>query len=234
MRDFTMLKHIILTMVGVLMSAQASLAADRSEVNLIGYSEGGAYFAFEEFGIQDGSGFSYSTIFVIDVAADKWVAGAPFHYQADDETTSLAQARGEAFSLAQPALTSLAISYPAQFLAYQAIGEATPVASELEFNVPGHTGVDAMWGDYKLEISLIDLPTGSNCDGLLEESQFLYADTNKVPTSRGCPITYRISGIVVPYQDFALTHSIALISVWSFGFEGPDRRFIAVPFSYGG
>ena len=51
------------------------LAGDRALIDLIGYSEDGRIFAFEEFGIQDGSGFPYSNIYVVDLPADKWAYG---------------------------------------------------------------------------------------------------------------------------------------------------------------
>ncbi len=52
---------------------------------MIGYSEDGNYFAFEQFGIQDGSGFAFSDVFVIDLVNDKWTAGSPFEVEAEDE-----------------------------------------------------------------------------------------------------------------------------------------------------
>ena len=50
--------------------AAPASAGDRAQFNPIGFSEDGRYFAFEEFGIQDGSGFPYSNTFIIDLPAD--------------------------------------------------------------------------------------------------------------------------------------------------------------------
>ena len=48
--------------------AGPALAGDRAVIDFIGYSADSRYFAFEEFGIQDGSGFPYSSIYIIDLA----------------------------------------------------------------------------------------------------------------------------------------------------------------------
>jgi len=223
----------------------STFAADRAGYDLIGYSPDGAYFAFEEYGIQDGSGFAYSTIFVLDVAQDKWVAGAPYRFQADDEGVSLFAARIAARTMAEAAISSLNITHPAQALAVKADGDPANPDLELPFNLPGHTGVDAMWGEYELQLAIFNVPSAMDCSAFLEDGSqgfalYLAADGNMnlihqdetVPKSRGCPIAYRLSAVVVPFQETDLTHAIALISVWAYGFEGPDRRFIAVPLNY--
>ncbi len=48
-----------------------------------------------------------------------------------------------------------------------------------------------------------------------------------VPRSRGCPITYRIDRVVVP-EGYPPDRVAVLIGVFSPGFEGAQRRFIAV------
>ena len=52
-----------------------------------------------------------------------------------------------------------------------------------------------------------------------------------VPKSRGCPEAYRIHGVVTPWNGNGIEGAVAIISVYAHGFEGPDRRFIAVPLS---
>ena len=52
----------------------------------------GEIFAFEEFGVQDGSGFHFSTIYVIDTDTDSWAPGTPIRVRIDDETAPLSQA----------------------------------------------------------------------------------------------------------------------------------------------
>jgi hypothetical protein len=35
--------------------------------------------------------------------------------------------------------------------------------------------------------------------------------------------------MVMPFQGTTLSNAVAIISVYPGGFEGPDRRFLAVP-----
>ena len=57
--------------------ALPALAGDRALFQPIGFSADGRYFAFEEYGVQDGSGFPYSNTYILDLPADKWVNGTP-------------------------------------------------------------------------------------------------------------------------------------------------------------
>jgi predicted secreted protein len=43
-----------------------ALAADTAALSILGFSRDQGVFAFEEYGIQDGSGFPYSNIYAID------------------------------------------------------------------------------------------------------------------------------------------------------------------------
>ncbi len=69
------LAHALLAAVAMLLPVAAG-ASDVSQFAPIGFSEDGKIFAFEEFGVQDGSGFPYSSIFVIDLVRDAFVDGS--------------------------------------------------------------------------------------------------------------------------------------------------------------
>jgi len=240
-----MMKRLVLLAALFLGLSSVAIAADRSEFQLIGYSPDSKYFAFEEFGVQDGSGFAYSSVFVIDVINDKWVAGGPFRFRTEDENVKLFEARSNAIAMAAEALLELNIQQPARLIALNGDGEAPQPGLGLQFHLPGYTGIDAMWGDYELSLETFDLPPSKNCEGFAEDGSkgfalFLEASSQKslvykdkkLPKSRNCPIAYRITGVVIPFEERSLEHAIALISVWSYGFEGPDRRFIAIPLHY--
>ena len=81
-------------------------AGDFAKRHVHGFSKDGQLFAFEEYGVQDGSGFPYSNIYVIDTSTDKWVAGSPFRARLDDETKSVFEAREEARIIAGPVMKS--------------------------------------------------------------------------------------------------------------------------------
>ena len=54
-----------------------------------------------------------------------------------------------------------------------------------------------------------------------------HRDEATLPKSRGCPVAYRIYAVVSPFER--ADPRVAIISSYPFGFEGPDRRFLAVP-----
>ncbi|MEX0628372.1 MAG: DUF2259 domain-containing protein [Cucumibacter sp.] len=221
-------------------------AAERAELDLIGYSPDGRYFAFEEFGIQDGSGFAYSSVYVVDLAEDDWAAG-PFRRQAPDEITTLATIRDEALEDATEALGALDVLHPAVLIAMNGDGETGADGLSLDFGVPGYSDPGHVFGSYRLSLEIFKAPSPLDCIAYLGDDPMgfglilgsddfdreIYRDA-AIPGSRGCPTTYRIHAVAVPYQSYDLAHAVALISVYAFGFEGVDRRFVAVPLTLPG
>ena len=81
---------------------------------MLGYSNDGSHFAFEQYGIQDGSGFPFAEIFIVDLVNDAWVSGTPIEVRIDDESASLADAREQAMDQARPKLDALNVEVPVQ------------------------------------------------------------------------------------------------------------------------
>lgn len=231
------------SLVGLALLASPVLAGDAAQFSPLGFSEDGRHFAFEEFGIQDGSGLAYANLTILDVAEDAWVAGSPFRIRLEDETAGLSGARAAAREAAAPFLDSLAIATPAVTVALNGDGEPAGNGSLLGFGKPGY-GVDALHDRATLSLTTtlpdysgpcttdygLDPPVGyvltlETNDG----STALHADQS-VPASRGCTMAYRLYGVFAPLDstDKGLT-PVAVQSVYTHGFEGPDRRFIAVP-----
>ncbi|MGJ8527274.1 DUF2259 domain-containing protein [Maritalea sp.] len=222
----------------------AAQAGDRALLDALGYSDDGRYFAFEEFGIQDGSGFAYSTIYLIDLEEDKWVSGSPYRARSDEDGVSLQTVRAQAASLAQDDLAAYAIERPADLIAYQADGEAQSNETEIEFDVPGFMGPSQKETMFKISLDIFKAPSSEPCIDYMGQEPMgfgvnftdlngdvsqIYADSN-IPKSRGCPITYRPTAVFIPFNAYNFDHAVLVMSVWAHGFEGPDRRFIAVPF----
>lgn len=222
-------------------------AADRALINMIGFSEDGGYFAFEQFGIQDGSGFAYSEVFVVDLANDKWTAGTPFEVQAEDEERSLAEVRLEALGNAQGALEQYKIGVPVEILALIGEGEyGTETGMRINWSTPsccsaGATQADAQslviqhrgitsQDDYCMDMQPVGyILSYQNKFGERE----LHADGDVLPKSRGCTLDYRIHSVVQPYGEYYsagfTARRVAIIATYPFGFEGVDRRFLVVP-----
>lgn len=225
----------------VALMAAPAVAGDRALIDFVGYSEDGRYFAFEEFGIQDGSGFPYSSIYVVDLPADKWLPGTPVRVVMENEAASQAAARAEALEQAAATLDELAITAPADLIALNGDGEPGDGLS-LDFGAVGYLPGD-LNGRYTLSLEIFDAASPEDCVTFLGEepkgyalllegegeSRELHRDAGMLPRSRGCPMTYRIYGVAARPQSASLTGAVAIVAVYPFGFEGPDRRFLAVP-----
>jgi len=223
------------------LAASPAAAGDRALIDFIGYSEDGRYFAFEEFGIQDGSGFAYSSVYVVDLPADKWVSGTPVRVVLEDDAAGPAAARTEAREQAAATLDKLEISAPVHLIALNGDGEPGDGLS-LEFGAVGY-GPGELQSAHTLSLEIFDATSPEDCMSFLGEapkgyalllegeggSRQLHRDAGMLPRSRGCPVTYRIYGVVARPDTGSLDDAVAIVSVYPFGFEGPDRRFIAVP-----
>lgn len=220
----------------------AALAGDRAQLNVIGYSSDGHYFAYEEFGIQDGSGLAYSSIYVIDLAADKWTYGTPFDARAseDNPDVTLTSVRARALANAQESLGPRHVGSAVEILAL--LGDGVPDADGKTMVVanalccaPGATD------DSRFTFTLRTYPAKSPetyCTDMdvvgyaltLDDGQStstLHEDGKVLPHSRGCTLDYRLYAVLAPFD--AKGPWVAMVSSYPFGFEGPDRRFLAVP-----
>lgn len=219
--------------------AAPALAGDAALSNFIGFSSDGRYFAFEEYGVQDGSGFAYSTIYLVDLPEDKWMPSSPFRAKAPEQggDRSLGDVRADAMALAKDQIEKLETNTPAETLWLDGTGEGDGKAVAFSY------GPFYSEGNY-LSLRLTTAPATSSvdCVGLIgskalgfaltfaqDEGQgvVVHDDGGQIPASRGCATDYRIYAVVRPFESFE--HYVAIIAAYPFGFEGPDRRFIAVP-----
>jgi predicted secreted protein len=236
--------HKVLTVFAGLLAAcvaQTAFAADSALEVPIGYSENLRYFAFEEFGIQDGSGFPYSSIYVIDISEDRWVVGTPIRMIAESEDETLSAVRAKARAEAEPRLRDLSIDVPAHELASNGDGDPDTNGKSLVFALPSPGAPTGLNRRYELGLEQYPTGSGSPCEDwfgkkaigfILTMADFapsreIHRD-EVLPRSRGCPADYRIHSVYVPFGSYDISSSVALISVYAHGFEGLDRRFIAV------
>jgi predicted secreted protein len=224
-----------------------ALAGDTAEREILGFSPDGNYFAFEEFGVQDGSGFPYSNIFFIETATDSWLADTPIRVRTDDESALLADTRFEAREQAQPILAQYAIGSPSNLVASNPPTELSADPHLVRF-LPRvvFPPVDQEW---TVTIEETQLPA-RNCPdfetyrgfrltltGADGQARILNDDTS-IPDSRACPLGYAVADVVTFYPEGSDVGApppgaprpvlAILISVISVGFEGPNRRFLAV------
>lgn len=231
---------VLLAGLAMLALARGALAGDTASLNVLGYSPDGKVFAFEEYGIADGSGFPYSHIYFIDTSEDKFLPGTPIRVRVEEEVP-LAKVR----DMSRQKADALRAKYrlddnPGVIVAYNPPSEIGSDPLKVRFfpyvSAPPH--------DYShtLVLTQREFPVPEGCAGFADSYRgFTLALTEyqgntfdkvvhedvSIPASRGCPNDYRIGAVVS--SEFKDVPLIAMILVGSHGFEGNDRRWIAVP-----
>jgi hypothetical protein len=142
--------------------SQPALAGDRALIDYVGFSPDFRYFAFEEFGIQDGSGFAYSNLYVVDLDTDSWVVGTPVRRQADSEETSLVDVRAAVADKASSHIESFSIDVPVEIAALIGDGVPDTDGASLNFGAPAYWP-GAVSGDYTLTLGTFETAATSPC-----------------------------------------------------------------------
>jgi predicted secreted protein len=225
-------------------TATAAAAADNAERAAIGFSPDGRYFAFEQYGVQDGSGFPYSEIFVIDLDANQWVKGSPFRARIEDEAALVSSVRAKAAKSAASLIGQLKTAEPGDALAAQLPTQAVADRHRIGFD-PYYQSQASQKGDrFTLSLDLVPFAAPESCyaeDGkqmgfrltLKDNESGTEKEVHKdaaIPSSRYCPRDYDISDVIAYRPSSGEARQVALIGVYTPGFEGVNRRFIAVPF----
>ncbi|MXN63781.1 DUF2259 domain-containing protein [Stappia sp. GBMRC 2046] len=222
---------------------QPAKAGDFANTEIMGFSKDGRYFAFEEYGIQDGSGFPYSSIYVINVEEDRWVDGSPFRKVDEvidpiDFDAALASAREDNLARARALLEAKGIGHQGLTVGHNPRSELSadphvmsvwprvvvpPIDEPIELTLEEFELPNAKCESYSIQTKGFRLALSQN-----GKTQVLNDDAS-VPDSRKCPLRYRIERVVTYYPDPRGAPVFAvLILMESHGFEGPDGRFLAV------
>ncbi|MFC3164257.1 DUF2259 domain-containing protein [Ciceribacter thiooxidans] len=228
---------------GFALAATAATAGDIAGFRSIGFSGDGKIYAFEEYGVQDGSGFPYSNIYVLDTVNDTYLPGTPIRVRIDDEQAGLGAARAEAAKKAAPLIDGNGLAdEPGQVVAFNPITDVEsdphrlrylPFPSDPPFGKPYTLTLE----DYALAApqackDIVDEVRGfrlrlTERDGTVADD--LIHEDDHLPASRNCATGYRLAGVVTHTPPSGPPVHMALVLVLSFGFEGRDGRWIAVP-----
>ncbi len=219
--------------------------SDNTQFDPIGYSPDGLFFAYEEFGIGEKSGLAYSNIYVVDLARNKWVLGAPVYYKALRSSETLAQARQKARAGANSLLADLELEVPAIIVAMTGDGEPEAQRSSLLFGVPGNGVQGTVIGQYLLTLKSFETGAAAPCWQWFEQKPLgfsvdmenygrtlqVYKDT-MLPRSRGCPFDYRFSAVIMPFGATDISNSLAMVAVFTHGLEEARKQYLAVPLGF--
>ena len=221
--------------------AGPAFAGDAASMEVLGFSADGKVFAFEEYGVQDGSGFPYASRFYIDTAADSFLPGTPVRVTLQDEAATIAQARAQARQQAQAARPDAAFAENPGFAAGRnAITEISADPARMAVNPrPVFPPIDAPL-EFRLEETAVAQPERCRDLGEIRGFRLVRAATSPggtaqtihedsgIPASRGCPLGYAIGGVQTFYPQAGKPVFAVLIAVRQVGFEGPNHRWIAV------
>ncbi|MFC3322834.1 DUF2259 domain-containing protein [Mesorhizobium cantuariense] len=215
-------------------------AGDVAELEILGFTKDGSVFVFEEYGVQDGSGFPYANRYYIDTGTDSFLKGTPIRVRLEDENAKLDTARLQARQKGEAIVSQAELSANRGITAgFNPVTELSadphrmavnprpifsPVDPPLEFRLD-ELGMNNTEGcESQGEINGFRLLRIEAQDG--GTTKLLHEDKS-IPKSRGCPNGYRI-GAVQTFSMDSLSAYAVLIAVRQYGFEGPDFRWIAV------
>ncbi|KQZ78269.1 hypothetical protein ASD64_13100 [Mesorhizobium sp. Root157] len=230
----------VLALLAPLAVPAAASAGDAAQLEILGFSQDGGIFAFEEYGIQDGSGFPYANRYYIDTATDTFAKGTPIRVRIDDEAATLATARDQARQQGEVIVKQSELATNHGFTAgFNPVTELS--ADPLRIVVNPRPVFPAIDPPLEFRLEVLPMVEAENCHGLGEASGFrllrvdgtaggqtqVLHEDKSVPQSRGCPTGYSI-GAVQTFTKDALERYAVLIAVRRIGFEGPDYRWIAV------
>lgn len=239
--------RLALPVMAILAVTAPALAGDRAMIDFIGYSQDMRYFAYEEYGVSDGVGLPYSTIYIVDLINDEVAAGSPFKTEADEATDQpLTEIRARTQEAAKRVLDGMKIDIPVEVLALSGDGVIGP-ASQLRFGIPAYGEPGATQDDYTLKLKDFEMPRSETCDAAIDrpghgfaltltgdgKPRELHHDANPLPEERGCPVGHRLYAVVTPFEFGSINNGVVLVSAYPFDFEGSSRRFVVVPIGYG-
>jgi predicted secreted protein len=239
-------------------TASGALAGDGSAINVLGFSADGRYFAFEQYGEQDGSGTIYSTITAIEIAADRLAKGMPVAAIMDPDNPSLgkeprdkqlADIRAKAAADAAALLQQLGIAAAGQMVASVRDSRARSMLQPEQVKTAQKAVVttvtlpaDRFGPDTRLVLREFDiamprckdLVSGEHPNGFgltLERKgrpTIHLSRDQTIPTSRGCPERYGIAEAHAHPLPDGSSALAVIVQYFYTAFEGPDRRFIVV------
>ncbi len=226
----------------VMVSASGLLAGDNAQLDIVGFSSDGKYFAFEQHGYYDGSGFGYASMYIIDVAKNAW-AEKPIEINGEEFAMNGQEELAEDLdAIRQQLRTKIVPTFRKYGLTSATEGQK--ILSDFAADGPWTQNDRKQYGfDYNgsknmLTISEEDAPQDASdmnsgmCPQTLKLE--LWGSTSKVlqededglvPHSRGGGYArnYDISGVFVSGNSL-----VVFVGYHVPSFEGPSKRYIAV------
>lgn len=215
-----------------LLNFSTSYANDAAQLSIIGFSKSGKFFAFEQFGTHESSNESYADLFLLEVEKNDF-ATKPFQQNSMQKPVeelreinkNKAKLKLKELQLLKPEMGHRLLSRPLTDLSgspYQVEFSLQPTLAGSSsdvyvLNLETKETTQDCFGLGKAKIFTLTLK-GKNDNQI----QILQKDT-QLPTSRGCPLDYRLAEIM-SYQD----KIVVFINMFFAGSEGHNMRYLAV------
>ncbi len=210
--------------------ASQALAGDKALLVEIGFNNDASLYAFAQYGIQDGSGFPYADLVVIEAKSDSYVTDITQNVvitsEQDSGDAAWVQLRSSAFGKLQ-----------ARGFSPEAVNRAATINLK-----PSATAERDIMPGVKANASTISFPLAGSVDcasfGASSNGQATEIRINnvsvaasvdsRVPKSRGCPQYYGIAKIDSKTVRPGVVAVAAVLQFDKHGFEGPDTRYMAI------
>jgi predicted secreted protein len=225
----------------IVLGCAVAAAGDSATFAPIGYSEDNRYFAYEQFSIGDEGTQPFASVALVDLTTGAAVPGSPWTANGSEEVADTVTAlRLEAIELATEALTEAGIGDPGHFLALIGDGMRSK-GDRLTFALPQGADPDALGPDITLDVVLLPALREDRCTPdfgggtidfvlvLSSEGMNRQLRHNAVVDADDCIRRYRLYGVLQPYNGGDVASLVAVVSVYTVGFEGYDRRFMVIP-----
>lgn len=232
-------------------------AGDYAALNFIGFSKDGKYLAFEEYGTQDGSGFPYANIYIVDAEKNSYPV-APVRKMFDESSMKVfdeSKIPGED-QMRQKAKTAAAANLRKFRIIPGNTGRLVVARlltdldlEKLEPNEESNTQtvrfVEERLSNYAgnpFELRLTTAKANSKrCEDYYQTTlkfelglktngdatENILQKDTTLPGSRGCPHDYSIQNVYLYENRIAV-----FMNVYTQGFEGPDMRYLVVTGNY--
>ncbi|KEC73242.1 UNVERIFIED_ORG: putative secreted protein [Rhizobium esperanzae] len=218
----------------------ASLAGDIASIQPIGFSADGKVFAFQEFGIKEGSNVPYSNTYFIDTDKGQYLEGTPFRTELTDKDANLSKARRQNLTAARGQMDKYdLLTNPGLIAAFNPPTELGSPAKTLRYMTLATDGPPK--SPYTLSLGELPIAAPTDCAAVAKRvlgfslqmiekegvpNRQAARQVQTVPTERACSVEYRIGGAVVYQPEAGNQVHIALVLAFDAQRNG---RWIAVP-----
>jgi len=223
----------------ILAFSTVTWAGDSTTLNFIGFSHNGKYLAFQQHGVTDGEGVAFAKTYFINVKNNQYAIRPIETIEEYDEEPSGDGAAPTIKRLnilqAKPKLAQLGIieknngqhviRHPTSDIGTDphkvrfVIDPTLPMPLQTTYTLElTETAAAAdcfgMGGSHKMELSLLNEST---------KKEIILQKDRKIPTSRGCPLSYRVQDVYVYDKYIAV-----FLNMYTLGFEGKNMRYLVV------